>query len=60
VEHRDAHRRQQVGDISVLGQAGVQLCGLGGEDRRQRPELVEQFVDDGPAMIEPERLDERF
>ncbi len=46
--------------MAVLGQAGVQLRRIGCQDRRQRAEFVEQFVDDRAAMGQAQRFDQRF
>jgi hypothetical protein len=56
VEHRHPHRHQDVGDRAVLGQAGMELGRLGGQDLGQAAELVEQLVDDRAGVRGAERF----
>jgi hypothetical protein len=56
MEHRDPHREQEADDIAVLWQAGMERGGLGGEDRRDAAELVEQLVDDRAGVRRTKRL----
>jgi hypothetical protein len=55
VQHRHPHRDQEIDDLAVTGQAGVELRRLCREDGRNAAEFVEQLVDDRTDLRDAER-----
>ncbi|KRB79425.1 hypothetical protein ASE00_20180 [Sphingomonas sp. Root710] len=60
MEHGHPHRDEEGGDAAILGQAGVQRGGVGGQDRGDAAELVEQFIDDRAGVRVAERGQQPF
>jgi len=60
VQHRHPHCDQEIDDLAVTRQAGVELRRLCREDCGDAAELVEQLVDDRTDLRDAQRRQQAF